>query len=53
MLDNKKTYLISAAIIAYALIGFFLGKIDMNTAIMEILAGLGLGAVRHSISKIA
>ena len=51
-INGYKTYLISAAMIAYAVTGFFLGHIDGNTAVEMILQALGLSALRSGVAKL-
>lgn len=49
MLKGKKTYIISAMMAVYALLGAYLGQLDgaeMNRLILE---ALGLSALRNSI----
>ena len=51
LLRGRKTYVIAAALIAYELLGYLLGKsdgVDMKT----ILEGLGLATLRAGISKV-
>ena len=49
-LKGRKTYLVAAALIAYEVLGYLLGKtpgIDVKT----ILEGLGLAALRAGVAK--
>jgi len=52
-LEGKKTYIMTVAILCYALGGAVAGFHDWNTAIFVILGALGLGSVRAALSKVA
>ena len=48
-LKGKKSYLLAAAAVAYAVAGFYLGQHDQETMITMILAALGISTVRHGV----
>ena len=48
---GKKTYLIAFALVVYAISGVVAGQINPNEAILVVLNGLGLGAVRAGVEK--
>jgi len=50
-MNGKKTYLVAGVAILYAISGFFFGALDANAAVQIVIAALGLGTVRHGISK--
>ncbi len=50
-LDGYKTYLTALALICYAIGGFFSGNIELTNAVMILLNGLGLGSLKHAVSK--
>ena len=52
MLNGRKSYLVAAAMVLYGVLGVLLGKVELNTAIMDVLMGLGIASVRHGIKKI-
>lgn len=51
-LSGKKTYLLMALGVVYALSGYITGYLDFNTAFEIGLGSLGLGTLRAGISKI-
>lgn len=51
--NGYKTYFVSAAVVIYALTGYFTGNLDANAAFMVIANGLGLATLRHGISNSA
>lgn len=51
-LQGKKTYVVAAALICYALLGVYTGQINQSEAVTLIFNGLGLGALRAGISKV-
>lgn len=50
-LDGKKTYVLAALAIVYAVAAVALGKLSGNEAVEVIFAALGGAALRHGISK--
>lgn len=50
-LNGYKTYLIAAAILAYALLGVGLGDMDGAKFVELILEASALAGLRHGISK--
>ena len=52
MLNGKKTYLVVVAMVLYGVLGVLLGKVELNTAIMDVLTGLGIASIRHGIKKV-
>ena len=51
-MNGKKSYLVAAVAILYAISGFFFGALDANAAVQIVIAALGLSSVRHGISKV-
>lgn len=51
-LQGKKTYIVALALIAYAIFGVYTGQLSQDQAVQVVLNGLGLSALRASISKI-
>ncbi len=51
-LAGKGTYITAIALILYAVGGYVAGKIDINLAIPEILAGIGMIRARMAIAKV-
>jgi hypothetical protein len=51
-LQGKKTYIVAAALIAYAIFGVYTGQLSQDQAVQVVLNGLGLSALRAGISKI-
>lgn len=51
-IDGYKTYIITALGIAAVIFFYYQGDVDGTAALPMILGFLGLGAVRHGISKI-
>ncbi len=49
-LSGKKSYIVAAALIIYAVTGVFTGNLSQDAAITLVLNGLGLGALRNAIS---
>ena len=50
-LEGKKTYLVSAALIAYGVLGVVSGQMDAQTAFFIVANGLGFGTLRAGIAK--
>lgn len=50
-LEGKKTYIVSIGLIMWAVGGFFAGKVELTTAIEEILIALGLMGLRNGLPK--
>lgn len=51
-LQGKKSYIVALALISYAFLGVYTGQLSQQEAIVLVFNGLGLGALRASISKI-
>lgn len=51
LLQGKKTYLVSLAMVLYAVLGFALGQLDQEMTVQLVLSALGLSALRAGISK--
>jgi hypothetical protein len=51
-LQGKKTYIVAAALVVYAVAGVYTGQLTQDAAITLVLNGLGLGALRAGISKV-
>ena len=49
MLKGKKTYIIAAATIIYAVTGYFLGYVDTAMAMQLIFSGLGIAGLRNAL----
>jgi hypothetical protein len=50
-LKGKRSYIVAALTIVYAASGYLTGNIDFNTAVLTILGGSGLAALRASNPK--
>ena len=50
-LSGKKSYIVAIGIIAHAIVGYLNGTLDLNGAMLEVLNGLGLGALRMGVAK--
>ena len=51
MLDGYKTYIIAACMVAYAILGVILGKIDGNTVVATILEALAIAGLRKGVDS--
>lgn len=51
-LQGKKTYIVALALVCYAILGVYTGQFTQTEAVTLVLNGLGLGALRASISKV-
>ncbi len=51
ILQGKLTYIVAGVTVVWAIIGFFLGQLDAQTAGTMVLAGLGTFGVRRAISN--
>lgn len=49
MLSGKKTYIVAAATVLYAVIGYFLGYVDAGAAIQLLSTGLGMAGLRNAL----
>lgn len=49
-LNGYKTYILAACLAIWAITGLVLGKVDVNTAVTEILAALTAAGLRHGIT---
>lgn len=52
MLSGKKTYVVAAVLVVYAVTGFLSGHMGAEEAVRTILEGLGLGFLRAGVSKV-
>lgn len=50
-IDGQKTYIVCIATIGYALLGFYLKTIDINTMMEMIFAALGGAGLRSGVQK--
>ena len=50
-LAGKKTYIVAAATILYAALGYYTGNLDLNQALNAALNGAGLAALRAGVSR--
>src|SRR5581483_7857599 len=50
-LSGKRTYIIAAATIAYAVLGYYTGNLDFNRAVEIVLNGAGLAALRAGVAR--
>jgi len=50
-IDSHKTYIVCVATIAYAVLGFYLKTIDMNTMMEMIFAAAGGAGMRSAVQK--
>ena len=51
MFKGYKTYLVAALIVGTAVIGWLNGDATVQEAVNQVLAGLGLGALRNGLPK--
>ena len=49
MLSGKKTYLVTAVMIVYAVAGFFLGKMDANSSVQMVFEALAVAGLRNAV----
>ncbi len=49
-MSGYKTYIVCAVTIIYAIIGVYLGSLDLTTGSQMVLAALGAAGLRHAIS---
>lgn len=49
-MTGYKTYVVGAGMIAYAVIGFALGKVDGNSAIQTFLGALAVMGLRSAVT---
>lgn len=50
-LKGKKTYIVAAGMVLYAILGIVLGQITPDQGVLLILQGLGFAGLRHGIKK--
>lgn len=50
-LSGKKTYLVSFALVVFAVTGVITGNLTSDQAVALVLNGLGLGALRAGVQK--
>jgi hypothetical protein len=50
-LTGKKTYIVAAATIAYAVLGYYTGNLDFNRAVEVALNAAGLAALRAGVAR--
>lgn len=50
-LKGKVSYIVAGVTILWAIVGFFLGNLDMNQASAMVLAGLGVFGIRRAIAN--
>jgi len=51
-INGKKTYIIGWLTVLWAIIGFAIGKLDIQVAIDTVLAGFGIIGIRSALNKI-
>ena len=51
ILSGYKTYIVALATLVYAGVSVWNGTMNYQTAILTVLGGLGLGALRHGVAK--
>ena len=51
-LNDKKSYIVAVATIAYALSGAFLGKMNWEEAVLIAFGAAGFGAGAHKVQKV-
>ena len=51
--NGKKTYIVSALVVVYAVSGMLLGNMDFEQAMTLIAGAFGLSTVGHKIDKIS
>lgn len=49
MLAGKKTYIVAAGFIVYAVSGYLVGALDLPAAIQAAMQGGGLAALRNAL----
>jgi hypothetical protein len=49
LLQDKKTYIVALALVVYAIAGVYTNQMTSQEAILVVLNGLGLGALRAGI----
>jgi hypothetical protein len=50
-LAGKKTYIVAAATILYAALGYYTGNLDFNQAVNVALNAAGLAALRAGVAR--
>ena len=50
-INGKKTYIVAAVTVLYALVGWWDGSLTDQAAMALLFGGAGLGALRHGVSK--
>jgi hypothetical protein len=50
-LAGKKTYIVAAATILYAALGYYTGNLDFNQAVNAALNAAGLAALRAGVAR--
>lgn len=51
LLEGKKTYIVAALLVVFAGIGVYTHQLTADQAVVIVLNGLGLGALRSGINK--
>lgn len=49
-MSGYKTYAVMVIIVLYGITGFLSGNLDANAALLVVMNGLGLGALRHGLT---
>lgn len=52
MIDGNKTYLVALGFIAAGVGGWLTGEMSLQEAVLFIMNGLGLGALRSGVKKV-
>lgn len=51
ILQGKKTYLVAASVVISAIFSFLTGAVDLQTAIVTALQGVGLATLRAGVTS--
>jgi len=51
-LKGKKTYIVAALMVVYALLGYYLGELEHASTVNLCLEGLAIAGLRAGVSKI-
>ena len=51
-LDGKKTYIVAACLVIFAITGVVTGNLTFDQAFVIVMNGLGLGSLRAGINKV-
>lgn len=51
LLQGKKTYIVAASVVVSAIFSFLTGAVDLQTAIVTALQGVGLATLRAGVTS--